>query len=84
MLNGMILSEIDICNGPIKFAYFVKPCSKVKSELLHRVRLGTSIGGPPDCEGWSESMLTLVPTKYTITSHRDNTLQFIVSVTEWI
>ena len=24
----MILSEIDLRNGPIKFAYFVTPCSK--------------------------------------------------------
>ena len=28
MLKGVILSEIDSRNGPIKLAYFVKPCSK--------------------------------------------------------
>ena len=28
MLKGVILSEIDSCNGPIKLVYFVMPCSK--------------------------------------------------------
>ena len=28
MLKGVILSEIDSRNGPIKLAYFVTPCSK--------------------------------------------------------
>ena len=28
MLKGGILSKIDSCNGPIKLAYFVMPCSK--------------------------------------------------------
>ena len=33
MLKGVILSEIDSRNGPIKLAYFVTPCSNHDLEL---------------------------------------------------
>ena len=34
VVKGVILSEIDSCNRPIKFAYFVTPCSNYKYSVM--------------------------------------------------